>query len=79
MNQCRTLTSEIVLPGETGALHLRFETVQILIVRLSALTLSIIDCRFFSANYQNISHSGIWVLRTKGKHNSRIKDNGALP
>jgi hypothetical protein len=37
--------------GETGALHLRFETVQILIVRLSALTPSIIDCRCFSANY----------------------------
>ena len=52
---------------------------QILIVRLSALTPSIIDCRCFSANYLNISHSGNWVLRTKGKHSSRIMDNGALP
>ncbi len=52
---------------------------QILIVRLSALTLSSIVNKFFSANYEDTSHSDIRVLPSTGKHSSETRDSGELP
>lgn len=53
-------------------------TVLILIVRLSALTITGIENRCFSSNFEDRSHFGNWALQIKGKHSSGTMDNGAL-